>query len=53
MLRNGGGPLDPVPEAALIQQSAKPLRSSVGDTRRFEAVDARKSRMPNDGRFWL
>jgi hypothetical protein len=48
MLRNGEGPLDPVPEAALVQQSAKPLRPSVGDTRRFEAVGARKSRTPND-----
>ena len=48
ILRNGEGPLDPVPETALIHQSAKPLRSSVGNTRKFEAVDARRSRMPND-----
>ena len=48
MLRNGEGPLDPVPVTALIHQLAKPLRSSVSDTRKFEAVDARRSRMPND-----
>jgi len=48
MLRNGEGPLDPVPETALIHQSAKPLRSSVNDSRKFEAIDARRSRMPND-----
>jgi len=48
MLRNGEGPLDPVPETALIHQSAKLLRSSMSDTRKFEAVDARRSRMPND-----
>jgi hypothetical protein len=47
-LQNGKGPLDPVLETALIHQSAKPLRSSADDTRRFEAVDARRSRMPND-----
>ena len=48
MLRNGEGPLDPVPETALIHRSAKPLRSSASDTRKFEAVDARRSRIPND-----
>jgi hypothetical protein len=53
MLRNGEGPLDPVPGTALIHQSAKPLRSSVGDTRKFEAVDARTSRMPNNVELFL
>lgn len=48
MLRNGEGPLDPVPETALIHQMAKPIRSSVNDTRKFDAVDARTSQMPND-----
>jgi len=48
MLPNGEGTLNSVPETALIHQSAKPLRSTVGDTRKFEAVDARRSRMPND-----
>jgi len=47
-LQNGKGPLDPVLETALIHQSAKPLRSSMDYTRRFEAVDARRSQMPND-----
>jgi hypothetical protein len=46
MSQNGKGPLDPGPETALIHQSAKPFRSPVGDTRKFEAFDARKSRTP-------
>jgi hypothetical protein len=40
MLRNGEGPLDPVPETALIHQSAKPSAPQWGDTRKFEALDA-------------
>jgi hypothetical protein len=44
MSQNGKGPLDPGPETALIHQLANPLRSPVGDTRKFEAFDARKSR---------
>ena len=52
MLRNGEGPLDPISETALIYQSAKPLRSSVSNTRKFEAVDARRSRMPIDVELW-
>jgi hypothetical protein len=44
MSQNGEGPLDHGPETALIDQSAKPLRSPAGDTRKFEAFDARKSK---------
>src|SRR5215472_12270261 len=46
VFRNGKGPLDPVPETPLIDQPAKPVRSPVNESRKFGAVDARKSQMP-------
>jgi hypothetical protein len=53
---NGEGPLEPVPRASLIHQSAKPFRSSVDDTWKFRGGRRKKisnaERPMKFGRVW-